>query len=77
MSLIAQKRKKVGLSLRACAQRAWIDPSKLSRLEHGKLKLKVNDVLLLARAIGCKPSELIPELDEETPTSPEESSHDV
>lgn len=72
MSLITQQRKAVGLSLRACAHLAGMDHAKLFRLEHGHLKLKVNDVLLLARAIGCKPSELIPELDDEIPNSPEE-----
>ena len=65
MSLLTKKRKEAGLSMTDCAQRADMDLSKLSRLEHGHLKLKVNDVLVLARAIGCKPSELIPDLDDD------------
>ena len=66
MSLLTKKRKEAGLSMTECAQRAGMDLSKLSRLEHGHLKLKVNDVLILSRAIGCQPSELIPALDDET-----------
>ena len=66
MSLLTKKREEAGISMTVCAQRAGMDLSKLSRLEHGHLKLKINDVLLLARAIGCRPSELIPELDDDT-----------
>ena len=63
MSLITKKREDADLSMTECAERAGMDLSKLSRLEHGQLKLKVDDLMRLARAIGCKPSELLPDLD--------------
>ena len=66
MSLVQTMREKAKLSAVDVATRANISPSKLSKIEHGKLKLKVDEVARLARALGCKPSELIPALDDET-----------
>lgn len=70
MSLLTKKREEAGLSMTKLAARAKMDLSKLSRLEHGQLKLKVNDVLILARAIGCKPQDLIPDIDDSPLTTP-------
>ena len=66
MSLVQTIREKAKLSAVDVATRAKISPSKLSKIEHGKLKLKVDEVARLARALGCQPSELIPVLDDET-----------
>ena len=74
MSLLREKREQAGLSLTELAARAHMIPSKLSRLENGILKLKVEDLLVLARALGCQARELIPDREDEalaTPTAPD------
>lgn len=65
MSLLTKKREEAGLSMTELAARAKMDLSKLSRLEHGHLKLKADDIVTLARAIGCKPGALLPDLDDD------------
>jgi transcriptional regulator with XRE-family HTH domain len=70
MSLVRRKREEAGLTQTEVAKRAHMTGSKLSKIESGALKLKVDDVLVLARALGCKPSELIPDLEEEPASAP-------
>ncbi len=67
MSLVKRIREQAGLSQAEVAKRANMTASKLSKIENGFLKLKVDDVLLLARALGCKPSELIPDIECDEP----------
>jgi len=73
MSLVKAKREAAGLTMSEVARRANMRLTKLWKIEHGALRLKVDDVPRLARAIGCHPSELIPDYDEEplgAPRSP-------
>ena len=65
MSLVSVKRKEAGLTMTEVARRANMLLTKLWKIEHGERYLRVNDVAVLARAIGCQPSELIPALDED------------
>jgi transcriptional regulator with XRE-family HTH domain len=64
MSLVREQREKCGLTMTELAELAGMTLSKLSRIEGGHRFLKVNDVLLLAQALKCQPSELIPLLPE-------------
>lgn len=65
-TLVQQKRKEKGLTAIWVAKKACISPSKLSKIEHGRLALKVSDLAKLARALGCAPIDLIdPENNEE------------
>lgn len=56
ISLIRAEREKRDLSLADLAAQVGMSPSMLSRLERGQRRLKVQDVLVLALALGCKPS---------------------
>ena len=72
MSLLTKYREAAGLTKTECAKRAGMDLSKLSRLEHGHLRLKVDDVVILARVLGCHVEDLIlatnePEIPQEGP----------
>jgi len=60
MSPLRAKREQVGLTVTGLAARAGMLPSKLSRLERGLLKLKVDDLLVLAEALACDVPDLIP-----------------
>lgn len=60
MSLVKGKREELGITLTELARRANIGLSKLSKIENDQLKLKVDDVSKLARALGCDPRDLIP-----------------
>ena len=72
-SSLTTSREAAGLTMTECAKRAGMDLSKLSRLEHGHLKLKVDDVVTLARVLGCNVEDLIlaihePDISQEEPT---------
>lgn len=74
MSLVREKREAAGLSMSEVARRANMGLTKLWKIEHGELRLKVDDVPRLARAIGCAPSELIPDMEPlatPTPAAPD------
>jgi transcriptional regulator with XRE-family HTH domain len=60
MSPLRAKREQAGLTVTALAARAGMLPSKLSRLERGLLKLKVDDLLVLAEVLECDVPDLIP-----------------
>lgn len=64
MSLVTREREKAGLSMSEVARRARMHFSTLWKIEHGQRKLYVNEVALLAQAIGCQPSALIPDIAE-------------
>jgi transcriptional regulator with XRE-family HTH domain len=69
MSLVRIQREQRGWTMTALAARAGMSLSKLSRIESTQRKCKVDDVLRLARALGCRPSALLPELDEDSQES--------
>ena len=76
MSLITTKREEAGLSMTECARRAGMDLGKLSRLERGLMPLKLPDIALLARVLGCDTKDLVPSLaDLENPATPKEPTH--
>ncbi len=62
MSLVKLRRQQAGMSQAELAKHAHMTASKLSKIENGHLKLKVTDVLLLARVLGCDPGELMPKV---------------
>jgi transcriptional regulator with XRE-family HTH domain len=71
MSPVKLRRQQAGMSQAELAKRAHMTASKLSKIENGTLKLKVDDLLTFARVLGCKPCELIRELEEEeAPSGP-------
>ena len=63
MSTIRSKREAAGLTITELAARAQMSLSKVSRLENGILELKVRDLRVLARVLGCEPGELIPDIE--------------
>jgi transcriptional regulator with XRE-family HTH domain len=64
-SLVTMHRKAARLSMSEVARRAGMIPTKLWKIEHGERKLYVAEVARLAQAIGCLPSDLIPDIAEE------------
>lgn len=62
MSLVKTEREKRGITQAEAARRAQMPRSRLCKIETGKRKLAVEEVAPLARAIGCKPLALIPDL---------------
>ena len=62
MSLVREQREKAGMTLARLGELTGIDPSALSRIETGHRKLTVNDILLIAQALGCETDALIPRL---------------
>ena len=65
MSLVKRRREQAGLSQAELAKRAHMTASKLSKIENGHLKLKEADILTFARLLGCKTSDLLPDIEEE------------
>lgn len=65
MSPLRAKREQAGLTLTELATRAHMELSKLSRIERGILKLKVEDLQILARVLGCDTGEIMPKLADE------------
>ena len=59
-SLLKIQRLAAGLTISQVARLTHISISKLSKVESGKLKLQVQDVLPLARALGCPATALLP-----------------
>ncbi len=57
--LIHAIRLRRGLSQSVVCRRAGIDPSYLSRIEHGKINPTVALVLRISRGLGVSPSELL------------------
>ena len=62
-SLVKACREAAGLTMSEVARRSGLSISKLSKIEHGTHRLKVDDVPRLADAIGCDVRALIPKLD--------------
>ena len=58
MTLVQAKREAAKLSQNEVASRANISQTKLSKIEHGKLKLKLTDAKRLARVLGCTTDDL-------------------
>lgn len=52
-------RKERGLSQEELAHLASIDRSHLGRIERGERNLSIRNVLRIAAALGCRPSELL------------------
>ena len=65
MSLIQRQREAAGMTMTEAAKRANMSLSRFWKLEHGLLKLKVDEVAFLARALYCKPSDLIPTIEDD------------
>ena len=75
MSLVTAKREEAGLSMAEVARRInWVH-TKLWKIEHGERRLLAEEVPVLARAIGCDPSDLLPSLAEPLTPTPAEVSH--
>jgi len=74
MSPLRAKREQAGLTVTALALRAGMLTSKLSRLERGILKLKVDDLLVLAEVLDCDVHDLIATV---SLPIPEKVSHDA
>lgn len=62
MSLVKDQRERAGMSLARLGELTGIDPSALSRIETGQRKLTVDDILLIAQALGCETDALVPRL---------------
>jgi len=58
---IAEFRKRQGLSQEALADRLGTGRSTIVKLEHGTLRLKQDWMERLAKALHCKPYELLPD----------------
>jgi len=71
MSLVQVERERAGLTLSELARRTGMHLSTLSKIENGKRKLSVNEVARIARAIGCAPSALIPDIAASEPVAVE------
>lgn len=55
---VRERRLALGLSQEALADYAKIDRSHMGKLERGERNVSFLNILRIARAIGCKPSEL-------------------
>jgi transcriptional regulator with XRE-family HTH domain len=53
------------------AERANITPSYMSRIENGSISTSVEKLCRIAQAMRCKPAELLPEFDFESPPNSE------
>ena len=62
-SLLREKRAALDITMTELARRAHMDLAKLSRLERGHMKTRVEDLQRLAIALGCDVTELIEDLD--------------
>lgn len=69
MSPLRAKRKAAGLSAQELAARVGMNWQRLARIERGYLKLRVEDVLVLAAELGCEVSELMPPVVRKTPVA--------
>lgn len=63
-SRITAKRVAIGVSGRALALAAHMSDSTICRIEHGDHGPSVESLILIARALGCDPGELLPTLEE-------------
>ncbi|WP_256077679.1 helix-turn-helix domain-containing protein [Massilia sp. YIM B04103] len=59
---VRERRLALGLSQEALADHAEIDRSHMGKLERGERNVSFLNILRIARAIGCKPSELFSEV---------------
>lgn len=71
MSLVREQREMAGMTLARLGELTGIDPSALSRIETSQRKLTVDDILLIAQALGCETAALVPRLADHA-TIPEE-----
>lgn len=55
---IRARRKAIGLSQEALADHAGIDRSHMGKLERGERNVTFLNILRIAKAVNCKPSEL-------------------
>lgn len=69
--LVTQQREQRGLSMSEVARRAKMPLTTLWKIEHEERKFVVDEVARLARAIGCQPSDLIPDIPDPIPDIPE------
>jgi transcriptional regulator with XRE-family HTH domain len=58
---VRARRKAALLSQEALADRAEIDRSHMGKIERGERNVTLLNVLRIAQALGCKPSELLAE----------------
>jgi len=59
---IRQYRKAKGISMQELANIAEIELSQVSRIETGKINTKLSTILILAKALEIRPSELFTDL---------------
>lgn len=59
---VRERRIALGLSQEALADHAEIDRSHMGKLERGERNVSFLNILRIARAVGCKPSELFAEI---------------
>ncbi|NDL56633.1 helix-turn-helix domain-containing protein [Phytoactinopolyspora sp. XMNu-373] len=57
-SRIERARERLGMSQRALAGRAGLSQATLSRIESGERTPKMNEIVLIAAALGCAVSEI-------------------
>nr|WP_315252944.1 helix-turn-helix transcriptional regulator [uncultured Duganella sp.] len=55
---VRSRRKAIGLSQEALADHAGIDRSHMGKLERGERNISFMNIVRIAKAIGCKPSDL-------------------
>jgi len=58
---IAERRHKAGLSQEALAERTGLHRTYIGSVERGGRNLTITSLLVVARGVGCKPSELLAE----------------
>ena len=69
MIMVQKKRADAKLSAQEVASRAKISQSKLSKIEHGKLQLKLADAVRLAHILGCSTDDLYLDDEGQQPTA--------
>lgn len=59
---VRRQRKRQGISQEDLAFAAGIDRSYMSRVERGIVRITLEKVYLIAKALGCEPGELLPSI---------------
>ncbi len=66
---IRNSREKTGLSLNSFSYKNGIEPSTLSRIENGKLEVKMSTLTKIAKGFELKPSEFLNKFEEDLPSN--------
>jgi transcriptional regulator with XRE-family HTH domain len=59
---IRQARQAKGFTQQQLAQRTGIDQAAISRMENGKQRITVDDLRIMAEALGIDPRDLLPDV---------------